>query len=87
MNKVSDVQIIPIKPQDGLIGFASFVFDDKFYMGSIGIHTRPNGGLRLVYPTRKNLIHSISVFHPINKSIATEIEDAVFAKFRQINGY
>ena len=82
--KVSDIQVIPIKASDGLIGFASFVFEDSFYLGGIGIYTRPNGGLRVTYPTRKHSSGGINVYHPINKSIADYIEQAVTKKFEQI---
>jgi hypothetical protein len=44
MNNITEVQIIPIKPKDGLIGFASLVFDG-IYLGSIGIYKRLNGEL------------------------------------------
>ena len=36
-NRLSEIQIIPIKPQNGLVGFASFVLDGSLYLGSIGI--------------------------------------------------
>jgi len=39
--RIKDIQIMPVKPRDGLIGFASFVLDDSLYLGSIGILTRP----------------------------------------------
>lgn len=35
---ISEVNIILIKPKDGLIGFASLVINDALYLGSIGIH-------------------------------------------------
>ncbi|MFH1831753.1 MAG: septation protein SpoVG family protein [bacterium] len=86
-NKVTEIQIIPIKPKDGLIGIASLIFDNNFYFGSIGIYTRPNGGFRLTYPTRKVFNQSLPVFHPINKEIASTIEKAVVEKLEQvING-
>lgn len=44
-NRISEVQIIPVKPTNGLVGFASVVFDDCLYLGSIGIYTRLEGGL------------------------------------------
>ena len=43
--RVSEIQIIPIKPQNGLIAFASLVLNENLYLGSIGIMTRPKGGL------------------------------------------
>lgn len=79
-SRISEIQVTPIKPIDGLVGFASLVFDNSFYLGSIGIFTRPRGGFRLTYPTRKRL----NVFHPINKEIADEIEMAVVLKFEEV---
>ena len=81
---VSEIQIIPIKPQNGLIAFASFIFDDCFYLGSIGIFTRPEGGYRLTYPTKKINDRNINIFHPINKESAEAIEKAVVNKFEEL---
>lgn len=81
---ISEIQIIPIKPQDGLVAFASFVLDGNLYLGSIGILTRPEGGYRLVYPTKKVGIRNINIFHPINKSFADSIEKEVIGKFEDV---
>jgi len=83
-DKVTEIQIIPVKPKDGLVAFASFVFDNTFYFSSIGIYTRPHGGYRLTYPTRKSLAQSLSIYHPINKEAAHLIERAVIEKYTQI---
>lgn len=81
---ISEIQIIPIKPQDGLVAFASFVLDGNLYLGSIGILTRPEGGYRLVYPTKKVGIRNINIFHPINKEFAKSIEKEVINKFEDV---
>lgn len=81
---ISEIQITPVKPKDGLVGFASFVYNDSFYLGSIGIYTRPQGGYRLTYPTRTGMNGSFNVFHPINREIAQEIEEAVIYRFEEV---
>lgn len=82
--KLTEIQIVPIKPKDGLVGFASLVYDGRIYLGSIGIYTRPQGGYRLTYPMKG----AINVFHPINKEAASEIENAVIKKFENVmNSY
>ncbi|MFC1894802.1 hypothetical protein ACFLYH_02525 [Candidatus Dependentiae bacterium] len=53
-NRVTEIQIITVKPRDGLVAFASFIFENSFYVASIGIYIRPQGGYRLTYPTRKS---------------------------------
>ena len=84
MYKITDVQITPIKPKDGLLGFASVVFNGSFYLGSIGIMTRPEGGYRIAYPTRKISKGSFNIFHPINRDIARAMENAIIEKFEQV---
>jgi DNA-binding cell septation regulator SpoVG len=83
-DKVSEIQIVPPKPKDGLVAFASFTFDNLFYFACIGIYTRPQGGYRLTYPTRKTFNGSLPIFHPINKEIAASIERAVVSKYEAI---
>lgn len=88
MNKetrISEIQIIPIKPKNGLVAFASFVIDDNFYIGSVAIFTRPNGaGFRLVYPTKSVGVINSPIFHPINVEAGLAIEQAVIGKFNEL---
>lgn len=82
--KISEIQIIPIKPHEGLVAFASFVLDNNLYLSSIGIITRSEGGYRLVYPTKKVGIRNINIFHPINKTFAESIEKEVIGRFEDV---
>ena len=83
-NRISEIQIVPIKPDSGLVGFASFVFVNCFYLGSIGIYTRPQGGYRLTYPTRKATNGNFNIFYPINREIAEEVEKVIICKFEEV---
>jgi stage V sporulation protein G len=82
--RISEIQVMPIKPFNGLVGFASLVLDDNLYLGSIGIMTRPGGGYRLTYPTKKAGVSDLNVFYPINRSFAQEIEQAVIEQFEEV---
>ena len=82
--KLTEIQIIPIKPQNGLVAFASFVLDGNLYLGSIGIVTRLSGGYRLVYPTKRVGSKSLNIFHPINKKFARLIESEIIKKFEKV---
>ncbi len=84
MNRITEVQIIPIKPKCGLVAFTSFVLDNSLYLGSIGIVTRPQGGYRLVYPTRQTGNKSMNIFHPINKPFAEVLEHEVIKRFEDV---
>lgn len=83
-NRLSEIQIIPIKPQNGLVAFASFVLDGSLYLGSIGIMTRPQGGYRLVYPTKKVADRNLNIFYPISREFALAIEDEVVKQFEDV---
>lgn len=83
--KISEVNIILIKPRDGLIGFASLVIDDALYLGSIGIHQKLNGsGYRLTYPTKKAGMQDMDIFHPISRAAGNVIETAIFNKLNDV---
>ena len=84
MGRVTEVQITPIKPKDGLVAFASFVLDNSLYLGSVGIATRLQGGYRLIYPARRVGNKDINVFHPINKAFAQAVEDEVIKHFEEV---
>jgi len=72
---ITEIQIIPVKPKDGLVAFASCVINDQFYVGDVAIYTRPNGqNYRLVYPC-KVLPNGkkVNCFHPINRESADQL--------------
>ncbi|MDD5237345.1 MAG: septation protein SpoVG family protein [Candidatus Omnitrophica bacterium] len=82
--KISEIQILPIKPQNGLVAFASFVLNNSLYLSSIAIMTRPQGGYRLLYPTKKVGARSLNIYHPINREFAELIEKEVIRKFEEV---
>ncbi len=84
MERITEIQIMPIKPKGGLVAFASFVLDDSLYLGSVGIATRLQGGYRLIYPTKRTGNRDINVFHPINKAFAESVEHEVIRRFEDV---
>jgi stage V sporulation protein G len=85
MNKITEIQITPIKPRDGLIGFASLVVDNQLYLSSIGIHKKLDGsGFRITYPTKKVAETNINIFHPITRDFGLFIEKAIIQKAEEI---
>lgn len=83
--EISEVNITLIRPNSGHIGFASFLINDSVYCGSIAIYVKKEGGLRLIYPSKKRKDQNIQVFHPIKKDTALLIEEAIKAKLKQYN--
>lgn len=77
---ISEVKIQPIRPNDGLIGFASIVVNGGLYLGGIGIYCRPTGGYRLTFPKKDNF----NIFYPINQRTGQIIETAIFEKLESV---
>jgi len=84
MLSISEVEIVAVKPQNGLVAFASFVINGSIYCGSVGIMSRPNGEYRLLYPTKLVASRQLDVFHPISKEAGQQIHDAVITKFEDV---
>lgn len=85
MKNIDEIQIIPVKPNNGLVGFASLVIDKKLYIGSIGIHKRLDGsGYRITYPTKKIGNKDINIYHPITKELGLEIKMAIILEAEKI---
>ncbi|MBP9841846.1 MAG: septation protein SpoVG family protein [Simkaniaceae bacterium] len=83
--KIKKVEIVPVKPCNGLIGFAHVFFEEGLYLGSIGIFTKRDGdGYRLTYPTRRVGENNITIFHPINSECSKKFEKAVFQEAERV---
>ena len=78
--EVTEVDIAFVKPNNGLIAFASVVLADQLYLGSIAVHQKLTGGYRLTYPTRKVGDTHFNIFHPIRRPLGFAVEQAIFAK-------
>ena len=84
---ITKVELLPIRPQNGLIAFASIKLDDRLYITSIGVHKRLDGkGYRITYPTRKVGEQNIPVCHPIEPILSKEIEIAICERASELFG-
>jgi len=88
MNKleISEIEIIPVKPREGLVAFTSFVLNNSLSLNSIAVYLRPNGSsYRLVYPN-KILPNGkeINIFYPIHKEASEVINEAIFNKYEEL---
>lgn len=87
MIKISQVKVTPVKPADGLIAFCSYVINDSFYIGDVGLHYSPErerDPYWLVYPV-KTLFNGkqINVCHPINRETELLIKRVVVARYEE----
>ena len=85
--EISEIQVIPVKPKEGLVAFASCIVNKALYIGNIAIYTSPSTqeGFRLVYPVKTlpngKEIHCV---HPINKEAGELISKAIIEKYKEI---
>ena len=85
--KITEVNITPIKPQNGLIGFASVVLAECLYLGSIGVYSRLDGtGYRITYPTKPVGGKDLNIYHPISHEMGKAVEDAIIGKALELFG-
>jgi len=85
--KISEVQIYPIKPVDGLVGFASVVVDDSLYLGSIGVYKKLGSeGYRITYPTKRVGVRNLEIYHPISQEAGKAISDAILKHAERLLG-
>lgn len=82
--KISEVKICPVKPQDGLVAFASVVIDNNIYLGSIAVYTRLDGSYRILYPTKRIGTKYLNVFHPINSECGKQLENLIIKKCNEL---
>ncbi|MFC1799455.1 septation protein SpoVG family protein [Candidatus Eisenbacteria bacterium] len=84
--QLSEIQITPIKPRNGLLAFASFILEESYYVADVAIHSRlGEDGFRLVYPMK--ILHNgakVNTFHPIRKEVAQEIERQVSRAYERL---
>ena len=79
--KISEIEIVPIQPRNGLIGFCSFVWDNALKVSSVGIHTKLDGtGYRLLFPAGK----FGNTCFPISENIGEYITKKISEKVDQI---
>jgi stage V sporulation protein G len=79
--KIKEVKIEIVKPNEGLIGFASVVIDNSIYLSSIAIYKKLNAeGYRLLYPKKGNF----DIYYPISKEASSLIEQAIFNKLSDV---
>lgn len=77
--KIERVEIVPVRPSNGLIGFAHLFLEEGLFLGSIGIFKKLNDGeFRLTYPNRKVGDAEITIFHPITKECSRRFEETIF---------
>ena len=79
---IANIRIFPVRPQDGLVAFASAIINEWMYVGSIAIHEKKDGsGYRITYPTRKSKGKDLNLFHPITQECSKIIEESIIGEY------
>lgn len=81
---IKNVKIVPAISDKGLIAFASVTLDDDVLLSSIAVYRKLNGGLRLLYPSKRIKDGDMTIFHPLNHKASRLIEDAIFKECKKV---
>ena len=82
---ISELQVTAVKPDRGLVAFASMILNKSLYIGSIGVYKRLDGnGYRVVYPSKKIGDKQLNIYHPVNKELGLLIEHAVTVECQKL---
>ena len=81
--RIDEIEVVPIKPRQGHVGFCSFVYEG-LYLSGIAVYTRPQGGYRLVFPTKQVGLNDRTLFYPINKELGRMFEEKVGEVFEKV---
>ena len=85
--RISDIQIMPLPPKDGLVAIASFIINECLFVGDVAIFTSFTNplGFRLVYPDK--ILRNgkrINCVYPITKEAGQAISEAVIDKYKML---
>lgn len=87
--EVKNIQFIPIRPNSGLIGFASCEINNQYYLGSLAVYTlldKP-GSYRITYPRIKLISGElVKTFFPISDELDQAISSAISNQVSQLMG-
>jgi stage V sporulation protein G len=83
---ISEIQIVPVKANNGLIAFASFLINNSLFVSSVAVYTRLDGRgkYRLVYPSKLVGSKEVNIFYPVTKEVGFEIEKEVTTAVQNI---
>jgi DNA-binding cell septation regulator SpoVG len=86
---INEINIVPVRPQNGLVAFASCAVCDAFYVGNIAVYTAFNHplGYRLVFPTKKLASgKQVACFYPFRKDVEDSVARAIVGKYVDLMG-
>ena len=84
---VSEIQVVPVKPKNGLVAFASAVINNQIYVGNIAIYTSlsSQNGFRLVYPSKSlNNGTKLDIIYPINKEAGSIVQRQIVEQYLKL---
>ncbi|HAM53745.1 MAG TPA: hypothetical protein DCP92_24765 [Nitrospiraceae bacterium] len=84
--KIKKVEVVPIKPKEGLVAFATVEVNDVF-LSSIAVYKRLDGsGYRILYPTKRIGVCDMTICHPTTAELSREVEKAICTKAEEVLG-
>jgi stage V sporulation protein G len=85
--EITKINIRPIRPNEGLVAFATIELDHCLELTGIGVYTNLRaGGYRITYPTKKLNDSDIYFFRPVSDSMSKKIAEAIEKECEKIFG-
>lgn len=81
--EISDVNIIPITPQAGLVGFSSIRLFGFLRLNSIGLKINEDGSLKITTPAKK-LPTGYLMYYELPLDVREEIRLAIEEKIKEL---
>jgi stage V sporulation protein G len=76
----TEIEIVPVRPRNGLVAYCSAVYNNSLYMGNIALIKRKDGSYKLGYPSKKVGEDYIPICNPINRETHDQLLEAITNK-------
>jgi stage V sporulation protein G len=87
--KITEVKVFPVrdeKKDKRLRAYVTIVFEDCFIVRDLKVIIGNDGNLFVSMPSRRSKYGSFrDIAHPLNSTMRSEIEQAVFAEYEKIS--
>jgi DNA-binding cell septation regulator SpoVG len=82
--EITNIDIVPIRSREGLLGFASCYFCRNLFLGNIAVRKNRQGDYWILFPVKQVGNRNFEIFHPVNRAATTALEEAIIAKAKEI---
>ena len=82
--KIKNIQIRILPQRDSLLGFCSFEIFDMFRVSGCALHTKRDGGIKILFPAKKVKESLQFYFQPLSPEIHEIIQRKVEERVKEL---